>query len=360
MTEQDTKFKLGRGLDLGTNAICMSVLDEQDHIHNSWIRDAFLTLKPQNKIIRSAMLKSFQKNDYKYMEKEDELILIGEDALMCAAERMMTTERPMSRGVVSPKSAKNLPIFKVLIASILGEPTEPGEVIYYSIPAAPIDEQFDSEYHSAVIERILSDLGYEAHSMNEAEAIVYSQLDEENYTGVTLSFGAGMVNLCISNAAQPLARFSTSKSGDYIDKATALALGYDEYSGNKNDITPSIVQLTKETCGLDLLNPDPEDRIQIGLVSYYKSLINYSIDNIIYQIGKLETTPRFNEPITFVVSGGTSKVKNFVTVFEKVLRAKESELPFKIEKVKHAKDPLYAVANGCLFAAQLHYEEEGE
>jgi len=352
----DVKFKPGRGLDLGTNAICLSALDTEDHVHNSWIRDAFLSLKPSNKIIYNTMLKSFSRSDYQYLEKEGEIILIGDDALTCAAERGMTTERPMSRGVISPKSTKNLPVFKVLISSLLGKPLVKDEIIYYSIPAAPVDEKFDSTYHSSVIERILADLGYKGISLNEAEAIVYSELGEDNYTGLVLSCGAGMINLCIANAAQPIARFATSKSGDYIDKATALALGYDETAGGANEITPSIVQLTKETCELDLLNPDPEDRIQVALVSYYKSLINYTIDNIIYQINKLESTPRFQHPVTFLVSGGTSKVKNFIKVFEEALDRKKSELPFEIEKVKHASNPLYAVSNGCMFSAQLEYE----
>lgn len=355
----DTKFSKGVGLDLGTNAIVRARLEEgTEEVVTSWVRDAFLTLTPSNKIVKNTMKAGLKKSGVKFLEKENVFIIIGDDALNQAVERGLTTQRPMSKGVVSPREAEALPIFKVLIESVLGKPQCENEVCVYSIPASPVDEPFDSEFHSRMIDEILASLGYKGIAMNEAQAIVYSELDDQDYTGVGLSFGAGMVNVCVSNSADPVAVFATSKSGDYVDERAAVALGYDASRGAQNSITPSTIQLTKETCDMDLRNPDSEDRAQRAIATYYKSLITYTVDNIIYQIKKLETPPRFSEPIVVVVSGGTSKPRGFVDMFKEALKEKEGELPFKIKSVRHAKEPLDAVARGCLIAAQLEYGEE--
>lgn len=353
------KFCKGVGLDLGTNAIVRARLEKESHeAFTTWVRDAFLTLTPSNKIVRNTMKKGLEKAGVKFLENEKSFIIIGDDALTQAVERGLTTQRPMSKGVVSPREADALPIFKVLIQSVLDKPVQMGEVCVYSVPASPIDEPFDSEFHSNMINEILSSLGYKGMAMNEAQAIVYSELEDEDYTGMALSFGAGMVNVCISNAADPVAVFATSKSGDYVDERSAVALGYDPTKGAHNSITPSTIQLTKETCGLDLSNPDPDDRAQKAIVTYYKALLNYTVDNIIYQLNKLESPPRFGEPIVVIVSGGTSKPIGFVELFTEVLKAKEDELPFKVKEVRHAKEPLDSVARGCLLASQLEYAEE--
>lgn len=356
MSEQ--KFIKGVGLDLGTNAIVRARFTEDHEVVTSWIRDAFLTLSPSNKIVKGTMKRGLDKAGINYLEKEDKFVILGDDALNQAVERGMTTQRPMHKGVVSPKEVEALPMFKALIANVLGKPVHDGEICVYSIPSSPIDEPFDNEFHSNMINSILADLGYKGISMNEAQAIVYSELEDCDYTGLAISCGAGMINICISNSADPVAVFATSKSGDYVDERTAVALGYDPKDGSKNNITPSTVQLTKETCGLDLEKPDPNDRIQQAIVTYYKALINYTVDNIVYQINKLEHPPRFSDPIVVVVSGGSSKPKSFVKMFEKALREKEKELPFQVKEVRHAKEPLDAVARGCLLSASLEYPDE--
>jgi activator of 2-hydroxyglutaryl-CoA dehydratase len=73
-------------------------------------------------------------------------------------------------------------------------------------------------------------------------------------------------------------------------------------------------------------------------------------------LGKLDAPVKFSEPIVIIVSGGTSKPKNFVKLFEQCLEEKKHELTFEVKEVRHAKEPLDAVARGCLLASQLEYE----
>ena len=59
----------------------------------------------------------------------------------------------------------------------------------------------------------------------------------------------------------------------------------------------------------------------------------------------------FKNPLPVVIAGGTSQAKGFVELFAKKLA--ENEFPLPIKEVKHANDPLHAVARGCLIAAKV-------
>lgn len=348
----------GRGLDVGTGFLCMAQMTEDGDMITKSVRDSFLELTPSNKMAKKIMKKGLVKAGVNFLEDSEKFFVLGEDSLSQSVERSMTTKRPMSKGVISPTEANALPMFKALLKELLGTPTVTGEKILYSVPASPADAPFDVVYHENVIESILKDLGYEGSSINEAHAIVFSELedDEDSYTGLTLSFGAGMTNVCISNMADVVTTFSVSKGGDYIDLNSAISLGFDPKDERASEITPSLVTYIKEQ-GVDIRNPGT-DRVHIAISSYYKALISYVVKNIIAQIESLESKPKFLEPIKVVVSGGTSKAIGFLEVFKEEFEKQSSKLPFKVKNVVHASDPLTAVAEGALTALLVDYEEE--
>ena len=52
-----------------------------------------------------------------------------------------------------------------------------------------------------------------------------------------------------------------------------------------------------------------------------------------------------------VVSGGLTKATGFIGKMQSVLA--NVDLPIKVAEIRKAGDPMTAVANGCLLAAQL-------
>jgi hypothetical protein len=131
-------------------------------------------------------------------------------------------------------------------------------------------------------------------------------------------------------------QFSIAKSGDWID----------ENAGNAVGLKASKITMIKEA-GVDLLNP--KNREETAIKIYYENLISYVCNHLEKKLSTQELS--FAEPITVVVSGGTSKAINFDKLFEQELRTKS--LPFAIKTVKKASDPLNAVAKGCLLNALM-------
>lgn len=328
---------MSKGLDLGTGFIVGSRINKEGNTEFTSIRDAFFEI--EDNPFRQKMLKQVKAN---FLAKDGKLLVIGNEAVEFANMFNANAQRPMCKGVISPKEKEAFPVIKIIIEKAIGKASKKGEKCYYSVPAAPIDENFDIIYHENVFNKILSDLGYEPCSLNEAEAIAYSELLDDGLTGIAISCGAGMINVSVGIMGVPAVQFSIARSGDWVDQSVATAL----------DLTASKVQTEKEK-GVDLLKP--EGKIQEAISIYYGNLIDYTIKNIAARLSKSEDLPSFKNPVPIVVSGGTSLAGNFVGKFKESLE--RNPLPVDISEIKHANDPLSAVANGLLICASLAEEE---
>ena len=59
--------------------------------------------------------------------------------------------------------------------------------------------------------RILNTIGVNHTSVNEGMAIIYSECAKENFSGIGISFGAGMANVTIAYKGIEALKFSTDK-----------------------------------------------------------------------------------------------------------------------------------------------------
>jgi len=330
-------IKLGVGLDVGTMNL-VSARSSGTGVKTARVRDAFLDLEQGAK----KMLKLSQVD---FIDLGDEgVIVIGDAALEMANVFGKEVRRPLSRGLVSAGEIDALSVLGVLVKNVLGEPQEENEVCYFSVPAAPVDENRDVVYHKGVFERIVEECGYEAYAGNEAMAIIYSETAKDGFSGLGISFGSGMCNIALAISGIEAMTFSVARGGDWIDAGAARAVGS----------THSRVCSIKEK-GFDLM--DPKSRDEEALALYYKSLIEYCIDQTSKEFMRIKDRFSMPKPVPIVISGGTSLAGNFVEFFKKVFKKKVRKFPFEVSEIRHASDPLNAVANGLLIQAQQEYEE---
>jgi hypothetical protein len=179
----------------------------------------------------------------------------------------------------------------------------------------------------------------------EYSGIVYDlQVEEDHsFTGPFLTIhncGAGMVNVCVMLNGEPVLTFSTTKSGDWIDRMAAVATGQ----------TDSIVQAEKEEGDFTIGQPH-DNQILAAVSAYYERLIDYTTKQLAAALSDHKDLPKFKDPLPVVIGGGTSQAKGFVTTFAKKLEA--NGFPVAVKEVRHASEPLHAVARGCLIAASI-------
>jgi len=281
-----------------------------------------------------------------YVETDESVYIIGNDAFNFSNIFGKSVKRPMAKGLISPDEVDSLDILELILQKLAGKTTD-GECIY-SIPAPSIDSHNNVTYHEGVFHRIFTDLGYHAKSFNEAMAIIYSHCQDDQFTGLAFSFGAGMVNVCLAYKSIPVVTFSVARSGDWIDENVAMSMG----------TVPNRITAIKEK-NTDLLNfmtgNKKERRIREAIVYYYREMIRYSLDQIKNRLSEATDNLEMPESLSIIVSGGTSMATGFLPLFNEVLSEYKDDFGFEVKGVRHAEDPLTAVAEGLLVKAISEY-----
>ena len=145
------------------------------------------------------------------------------------------TRRPMRSGLLNPTEPKNLEMIELLIGRLCGKAAR-GEKLCLSVPSAPPGDGSDLIFHERSVQGIFEKLGYQAQSVNEGLAIVFSELKDANFTGIGMSFGGGMCNICLAYLGLPVFTIATTRAGDYIDQSASSVTGE----------TPTTIRLHKE------------------------------------------------------------------------------------------------------------------
>lgn len=328
----------GKGADIGT-AFVKCAYGEGKKVLYRTERNAFFEVELTD--FSKRMLSNAK---VKYIQTDERLYVVGDEALKFANIFHKETRRPLSRGIISPQEKEALPMVELLIKTVVGPPSYRGEIAYFSVPGDPLDANFNTIYHKTMLQRFLSDLGYTAKSINEAHAVVLSELAHEGFTGIGLSFGAGMANACLCYRSVPVFTFSVTKAGDWIDQQVAMAVNE----------TASRVSAMKEN-SLDLRRGPGRSKIESALSVYYNHVIEYVIENVRQAFEETEKKPQSDRPITIVLAGGSSLPKGFPERFREILR--QRRFPLEVGAVKLAEHPVRAVAKGALVAARADEEK---
>ena len=327
------KLRLGRGLDVGTASIVAAFAEEAEGggIRHRLERNAFIDLRSN-----PFTLKMLNRLGIDYVPFSGRIYVVGGPAFELANVFGISTRRPMKSGMMSSSERDAIPMEKMLIEMVLGHPQENGEICYFSVPADPFDSDLNVVYHVGLIERVLRELGYLPKPMNEGLAVVFAELEEKSYTGIGISCGGGMFNVCVSYRGIPAVTFSTTRGGDWIDSNVAQVLG----------ISTSEATALKER-GMDLTRPAGLEQEAVAI--YTRSLIKYTLENIKKRFEEKSSMPIFRDNVDVVAGGGTSLLGGFIEVFRDEFQY--MDFPFRVGEVRRARDPLNSVSRGCLVAA---------
>jgi actin-like ATPase involved in cell morphogenesis len=330
---------MAKGLDVGTMNIISAQQEGSETVfvqqRNSFVEIEYSDMAEQ----------MLSRSDVLHIRKGEQVYVVGDDALNFANIFNRETRRPMQAGILSTEESSAIPMIKLITEQVVGQPSRPNERLYYSSPADPIDSDLSTLYHEKTLESMLGDLGYDPEPINEGMAVIYSELANENFTGLGVSFGAGMTNVCLSYYAVPVMKFSIARGGDWIDQQAATATG-----------TPrdKVTSIKEDDFELDFQTD--VGGVEGALAIYYENLLDYVIENIAREVDDEDVEEGLDIPV--VVTGGTSSPDGFEELFEDHLR--DTTLPFSVSGVRRVDDPLYSVARGGLVAARSDEEERTE
>jgi hypothetical protein len=105
----------------------------------------------------------------------------------------------MSHGVLDPKEPESLRMMREILVNMLGPADQAGNPkLCFTVPAAPLGAEGSLTYHEATVRQILSEIGYQPAPINEGLAVIYGELESSNYTGIGISCGGGLCNVCLA------------------------------------------------------------------------------------------------------------------------------------------------------------------
>lgn len=262
-------------------------------------------------------------------------------------------KRTMRDGILSSADGKDtFNVLATMVNSMVRPVNFDGIPIAYPIPGQPYDQtDLVPQYHEKVIGQMLSrvdDHKTDPFAMNEAQAIVYAECENEGFTGIGMSFGAGMTNVCFAVTGIPVFAFSIIGGGDSIDRGAAKHCGVDP-------VVVNVIKMGDENRpGIDLKSqPSGEDEyVQRTIIMHYQILL----DRVAQAFGEFVRANKarvMGTKPSIVVAGGTASPNGFVEMLEERLRRVDMG-GFNFGEVRKAPDNLYTVAKGLLRAAETY------
>lgn len=318
------------GLDVGTSRICLAQRAGENFQYQTQL-NAFVNI-PFSKMTESVL----KREKIPHTINGPEIIVHGNESDRFADLLNVETRRTMTRGVLNPAEQSSLEMVRKIITSMV-EPIRDKQKLCFTVPAAPLGSEDNLTYHETTLKQVLSEMGYEVKSINEGLAVIYAELDSSNYTGVGISCGGGLCNVCLSYLSVPVMSFSIPKAGDYIDSSAAAITGE----------RINRIRLEKEDSFH--FNGFSPGKLHQVLSVYYDEMIQSLVSTMKQVLTTARNMPKMGRPVPLVLSGGTALPEGFRDRFEKELR--EGDLPIAISEIRMASDPLHTSAKGALVAA---------
>ncbi len=324
------------GLDVGTSRIVLAKPDGEGYQFHSQL-NAFVTL-PYSKLTAGVL----EKEGIPHKVAGEEILVYGDASERFADLFHVETRRPMLEGMINPDEPEGLAVVRSIVEILTGGGPAPGQKLCFSVPAPPLGSDGSLKFHEAALQQTFSEAGYEVRSLEEGLAVVYAELEDSNYTGIGVSCGAGLSNVCLAYLSVPVVSFSLPKAGDQVDARAAAAAGE----------VATRVRVLKEQ--FFSLNGRPEGgslpgKLRQALQIYYDDLIRSLIEAMKQAFEQQRALPRLGRPIPLVLAGGSALPAGFRDRFEQALR--QSDFPLTVSEVRMASDPLNCTAKGALVAA---------
>ncbi len=331
LSSTNTQPPSALGLDVGTSRIVAAQRQDKDIQFDTQL-NAFVNI-PFSKLTQGVL----RKERIPHLVQDSEITVYGDESERFANLFHKETRRPMLRGILNPDEAGSLMLVRQIIGLVTGEGGGQGRRVCFSVPAAPLGAADEVNEHEAGLKSMLSKLGYDAHPISEGLAVVYGELEASNYTGIGISCGGGLCNVCLAYLSVPVFSFSIPKAGDFIDNSAAQLRG---------EPATRIRTIKEESFHF---NGHFVNKIHQALSASYEDMIQALVAALKDQFASVQSMPKLNRPIPLVLSGGSVMPPGFRDRFEKCLR--ETELPVAIAEVRMASNPMVSTARGALVAA---------
>lgn len=319
------------GLDIGTSNIVVYKKSNSE-VSTQMESNVFLTMpsRPQTKEILNG-------NNIQFLALNGSLFILGHHAEEFASMMGRRTQQPMDSGLVNLGEDEGINVIHAILNRLITPPEKENEPLWFSVPGKSIDSPGTAIFNESIFKTYLMNLGYSPQPINEGMAVLVSELSNDYATGIGISIGGGMCNICCAYLSIPVMTYSIQKGGDFIDKMVAGSV----------DQPPAKIKSIKEK-ELDL-SGTPKNNIEHGLHACYDNLFSTLVKSLEQALSTSDSVPKLRQAVPIILSGGTVLAAGSRDKFASILQ--KVKLPLKISDIVLAENPLHATAKGAYLMA---------
>ncbi|MFC1461982.1 hypothetical protein ACFLQU_00110 [Verrucomicrobiota bacterium] len=323
--------RLGMGLEVGTSRLAAAREGRGRRVLMRGERNAFLPVQldePTMDLLRELEMNHVTVGDGAYV--------LGDAALDLANVLEVKARQTMQCGVLDPADTESLSIIGMFLYRTLGKPRSDGETCCFSVPAPPVDAEWDVAAHRLIFEDMLESIGFTPCSVEEGYAVVLSELEKGGHTGIGVSCGGGITSICAAIEAVPVVSFSISRGSDWVDEKVATSL----------EIPSARATILREG-GVDLNRPvgAAEEAVAVHFGQFMRYICEMTAD--VFQ--SCSPQMKFGKPADVVFTGGMTDTDGFIDIAGDALTS--LDLGFPLGRIECAAQPFTSVSRGCLVGA---------
>jgi len=245
-------------------------------------------------------------------------------------------------------------VCSTLIESLVPDTKSANSLCVHSLPAST---DRHAQNQRGFFEEVISLRGYRSVLLNSATALCLSELQDEEFSGVSLDVGAESIAISISEHGTPLFERVFGRGFRAIERRFALNRHrylWDQ-NGNRYLDLQSVRDWVRES-KIDLTSPASGD--ELWLVQQFHQLLTDAWSSILPDLMRLKGHALLQERLPFVVSGGATQLNGFPQLIEFVMQ--KSRVPFRVGEARLSASGPYSIARGLLVHALLDQGEETE
>ena len=218
----------------------------------------------------------------------------------------------MRHGLVNAGEPYAQKLLEVIVEKLVGKPRSKGELLCFSVPGPPQGAPSSLVYHEALMKQMLDNMGFEAKSINEGLAVVFSELEKENFSGIGISFGGGLTNVCLAYLSVPVFSVRSGQRGRRRRRSRRRGHGRDRDPREGHQ---------RRRARLERTSPQEQDRRRAS--NLLQDLIANVVDGIAEALSRADRMPKLDKPLPVVLGGGSALPKGFATRFHESARGEE-------------------------------------
>lgn len=309
------------GLDLGTTEF-RAIRDSGGELISRSCRALYLVLSDT-----PGHRRLLEHTHGRYATCGDDLVVLGDDAVECAAMLDLPTLPLLRDGLLPSGDPVARQIVALTVEAVLPQASRHGEICCLTIPGG---YELTEDYQSLdvrFLKQLVSLRGYSPQLISAGHATVLAELSESSFSGLGISLGATNCDFALIHCGRELGRCS---------------------------IAGQIGELTEELLLQDQRSDLDQTKQEAWMRNFQRQLtaiFTEARDTLLIK-GSLKLMP---QPTSVICTGGITLADGFVRPLQ--LAWNRSNWPIKTSQIRIAPNPRFTIARGGLIQAILQDEE---